>query len=315
MNAQWAAEFAAKARAYWTDERTRSLIGDKQLLILPGEAPLLLRALGLLHRDASMPPSLVRKYRQINHMVIVLLPSLRALRERFESVRILDAACGRSYLSTLLAWHFRNNWKHPVQILGVDHSPNLVDVSRRRAEQIGLQDVIRFDVASLQQLEVRDAWRRAWGQADPQAPFHGLISLHGCDTATDAALGLALQHQAHMLAVVPCCQAELSSRWAELDAQDWPGAFAPVWAQGHLRRTTAANVTDMLRLLLVRSQGYEASALEFVPSEHTPKNTLIRGLRRQLPDPQADLAATAQYHALKDSTGGVGIHLETLVTG
>ena len=43
-----------------------------------------------------MPPAQVRKYRQINHMVAALGPTLRELAETFPCVHILDAACGRS---------------------------------------------------------------------------------------------------------------------------------------------------------------------------------------------------------------------------
>src|SRR5690606_21080366 len=82
MRARWAIELAAAARAHWTEERTRALTGGKRLAVLPAEAPVLLRALGLLHRDATMPPAQVRKFLQINHVVRVLEPALAALRAR-----------------------------------------------------------------------------------------------------------------------------------------------------------------------------------------------------------------------------------------
>jgi SAM-dependent methyltransferase len=305
MREEWAARFAERAREYWTVARTRELIGDKRPAILPGEAPALLRALGLLHRDGSMPPAQVRKYRQINHMIAVLQPSFRGLCARFPTVRILDAACGRSYLSTLLAWHFRHNWQHPVQILGVDRNPALVDESSRRAAQVGLDDVLRFVPGSLADFDVERAWAATYGESGGE--LHGLLSLHGCDTATDDALALGINQGAESIAVVPCCQAELASGWAALVTEGAP--FSPLWGAPHLRRATAAHMTDAFRLLLLRSAGYEASAIEFVSPEHTPKNTLIRGLRRSA----ADSTARVQYEALKEATGGVGIRLEQLL--
>ncbi|MCA9548192.1 MAG: SAM-dependent methyltransferase, partial [Myxococcales bacterium] len=190
MQEQWAARFAERAREYWTEARTHALIGDKRPAILPGEAPVLLRALGLLHRDGSMPPPQVRKYRQINHMIAVLQPSFRGLCARHPTVRILDAACGRSYLSTLLAWHFRQNWQHPVQVLGVDRNPALVEESSRRAALVGLDEVLRFASGSLADFDVARGWADAFGE--PGGPLHGLLSLHGCDTATDDALALGI---------------------------------------------------------------------------------------------------------------------------
>ncbi len=309
MQQQWAADFTAKAQRYWTEERTRALVGNKRPLLLPAEAPMLLRVLGLLHRDASMPPGQVRKYRQINHMLTVLLPSLRVLRARCAKVRILDAACGRSYLSTLVAWHFKHRWKHPVEILGIDHSAALVEDSRRRTALIGLDELLRFEVAPLDGLEVEATWSAAFGQPSGPQPFHGLISLHACDTATDDAIALALAHEAEMIAVVPCCQAELAAGWAALAAKSAPGDFAPLWSGRHLSQSTGAHVTDLFRVLLLRAAGYEASAIEFVPSEHTPKNTLIRALRSSNGCPEA----LDQYRALKAATGGVGIGLERRV--
>ena len=56
----------------------------------------------------------------------------------------------------------------------------------------------------------------------------------------------------------------------------------------------------------VRAAGYETRVVEFVPSKHTPKNTLIRAMRRG----GADEKAARQYVALRDAMGGVGIALE-----
>jgi hypothetical protein len=43
--------------------------------------------------------------------------------------------------------------------------------------------------------------------------------------------------------------------------------------------------------------------MEFVPAEHTRKNTLIVALRRGVP------GSRAAYEALRDATGGVDIRL------
>src|SRR5689334_25367966 len=130
--ARWAIELAAAARAHWTEERTRALTGGKRLAVLPAEAPILLRALGLLHRDATMPPAQLRKFLQINHVVRVLEPALAALRARHPVIRIVDAGCGRSYLTPLLAWSAPERSGHPVEILRVDRNPDAIAGCRRR---------------------------------------------------------------------------------------------------------------------------------------------------------------------------------------
>src|SRR5213078_3652548 len=118
---------------------TRALAGGKQLEILPADAPLLLRALGLLHRDAVMPPPEVRKFLQINHVVRVLRGAIAELARPEGStsggvVRLLDAGCGRSYLTLLLAWCARERWGHRLEVLGVDRNPEIIDECRRRTE-------------------------------------------------------------------------------------------------------------------------------------------------------------------------------------
>jgi SAM-dependent methyltransferase len=289
---RWAAELAAAARAHWTEERTRALTGGKQLAVLPAEAPVLLRALGLLHRDATMPPAQVRKFLQINHVVRVLEPALAELRARHPVIRIVDAACGRSYLTLLIAWAARERWRHPVEILGVDRNPDLIAECRRRTELAELDDVVRFEVAALEDVRAGDV--------------HAVVALHACDTATCDAIALGVARAAELIAVAPCCQAELARAWSALAAPDHPaaGGFAPIWRTPHLRREIAAHVTDAMRALLLRAAGYRVTAMEFIAAEHTQKNTLLRAVRGE-PDP----GARAEYEALVAATGGAGIAL------
>src|SRR6476469_2942364 len=129
--ARWAAEVEARASVYWTAERLANLLDGKQPVISPREGAVLLRALGLMRDDASIPPAQVRKYFQINHMVALLGPALRELRAG-GPVRLLDAGCGRSYLTLLLAWCARHVWHHPIDVLGIDRDPDLVAAARRR---------------------------------------------------------------------------------------------------------------------------------------------------------------------------------------
>jgi hypothetical protein len=67
-------------------------------------------------------------------------------------------------------------------------------------------------------------------------------------------------------------------------------------------------VTDAMRMLLLRRAGYETTALELVPTEHQPKNTLLRGMRRTKLDARSG-EADAQYRALVEATGGAGVAL------
>jgi len=312
---RWAIELSARARAYWTPARTAELARGKALLLPPADAAPLLRALGLLRQDASMPPPQVRKYFQINHMVALLGPGLRDLRARYPAIRLLDAGCGRSYLTLLIAWVAKHVWHHPLAVLGIDRNPAVIEESRRRTQLAQLDDVVRFEVGSLDAIRAPDlavSWAAAFGADDAGAvPVHGVIALHACDTATCDALALGVALDAALIAVAPCCQAELARAWSELDARGAAGAFAPIWGAPHLRRETAAHITDAMRTLLVRAAGYEVMPMELVPAEHTSKNTLIRAIKRSPGDPDA----RAAYEALRAATGGAGIALAGLLAG
>lgn len=72
---------------------------------------------------------------------------------------------------------------------------------------------------------------------------------------------------------VPCCQ-------HELNAQMRCEVLQPVLKYGLVKERMAALVTDALRANLLEQQGYDTQILEFIDMEHTPKNLLIRAIRK-----------------------------------
>jgi hypothetical protein len=51
-----------------------------------------------------------------------------------------------------------------------------------------------------------------------------------------------------------------------------------VSGHGHLRNKLCESITDALRLLRLRSHGYDVTALELTDPDDTPKNTLLRAI-------------------------------------
>lgn len=49
---------------------------------------------------------------------------------------------------------------------------------------------------------------------------------------------------------------------------------------GILKERMSALITDGLRASILEQEGYEVQILEFIDMEHTPKNLLIRGVKR-----------------------------------
>ena len=96
---------------------------------------------------------------------------------------------------------------------------------------------------------------------------------HACDTATDYALAKAVGWDAKVILSVPCCQ-------HELNRQIKNEVLEPVLKYGLLKERMAALITDGLRAQYLEREGYDAQILEFIDMEHTPKNILIRAVKR-----------------------------------
>ena len=312
--------FAQKVKTWWTPERTAKVTGNKKVLFDPALTAPLLRELLLLNADASMAADSVRKFMQINHMVELLKPRMLELKDRFPVVKILDCGCGNSYLTFLLAWAFQHIWKHPVVIVGIDTNAKVIEQCQARAQRLGFSDLLQFEAISVQDFWAREKADAAQilaseqntsaggegAKAKNRLRFHAVIALHACDTATDDALATALELKADVIAVAPCCQAELASKWRELSGKNFKHALGVVMRSHELRRDVASSFTDAMRLLLLRGSGYETQSMEFVPSAHTPKNRLIVAQRRG--NYQDD--ALKEYLELKEHLGGEGISLE-----
>ena len=101
-----------------------------------------------------------------------------------------------------------------------------------------------------------------------------VVTLHACDTATDYALDKAVRWGAKVILSVPCCQ-------HELNRQIECAPLADIFSYGLIRERTAALFTDALRAQLLEAQGYDTQILEFIDMEHTPKNIMIRAVRRK----------------------------------
>jgi hypothetical protein len=52
-----------------------------------------------------------------------------------------------------------------------------------------------------------------------------------------------------------------------------------------LRQKLCDAATDALRLKILEAHGYATAALELIDPEETPKNIMLRGIRKKKPDP------------------------------
>ena len=123
-----------------------------------------------------------------------------------------------------------------------------------------------------------------------------VLALHACDTATDEAIAQAIRWDARMLVCAPCCHHDLN---AQIDASR-ADVFKPVLRHGILKQRMADILTDTFRALALRIMGYKTDVIEFVASEHTAKNLMIRAVKLAEPgDPQF----VGEYNELKQFWG------------
>jgi len=304
--------FAQKARAYWTPELLAKLVAGHKYHVLPTTAPLLLRALGLLNKDASMSADSMRKFIQVNHLLAQFRPHLEELNQRHPRVRILDAGCGSSFLTFVMAWAYRELWKHPALMIGIDSNDKLIAKSQATAAEMGVTDTLRFSAMDLDQLVWEDLLRQQGEEVDADAKKsrpHAVVALHACDTATDDAIAQGIRLKSDFIAVAPCCQAELARKWKELAELGTSNPLKPAYQNPHLRRELAAHMTDLARVLILRGHGYEVTTTEFTMSHATPKNTLIMATRRG----NYHRESQAEYSELVRWLGGSEISLAAKV--
>jgi hypothetical protein len=101
-----------------------------------------------------------------------------------------------------------------------------------------------------------------------------VISLHACDIATDIVLDTAAKLGEKVILSTPCCHRELSTK---IDAP----VLSFVTKYPKLKRSLCDSLTDALRLERLSYLGYDVNATELVDPEDTPKNTLIRAVKRR----------------------------------
>ena len=234
----------------------------KQYLLEEGIPVPFLQDLGVMTKEGMVVKAMYDKFRQINRFlefVEDILPALSADRE----VTILDFGCGKSYL-TFALYHYLHTIKHyDIRIVGLDLKKDVIARCNRLAKQYGYEklEFLCGDIADYTGMTEVDM----------------VVTLHACDTATDYALYKAIRWGAKVILSVPCCQHEWN-RQMECEP------LQPFVKYGIVRERMSALMTDGFRANVLEACGYKTQLLEFIDMEHTPKNILIRGVKKEATD-------------------------------
>ena len=279
----------------------------KKLPLTSFDSAALLRTIGIADGEGRVRASMRGKYDQVNEFLKVVGETLGPAPEgRFT---VVDCGCGKSYLTISLWYYLSEVMKYPdVLVIGVDRRADVIAASRKMAEQLDLSDKVQFfesDRAAFNAPVPPQSGSRPDDRTIRQSGnFHAdlVVSLHACDTATDEALAKAVEWKARYILSAPCCQPELQKHLGSLSGRaGHPAApFSGLLRQSILRERLCDILTDAYRALILRVLGFKVQVIEFVSSEATARNVMLKceyGVKAGQPGP------VSEYLELRDFWG------------
>lgn len=188
----------------------------------------------------------------------------------------VDFGCGKAYLTFAIHYYLTEILKIKAFVTGIDIKDSVINYCNDVAKDLRCEG-LHFETGDIAGYK---------GEATDL-----VVALHACDTATDDALAFAVLSGARAILSAPCCQHEVNMQLEKkrkmFDANAYGGKeqntspFALLLKHGLLRERFAALATDALRAEYLEAAGYNVQLLEFVDAEHTPKNLLIRAIKRR----------------------------------
>lgn len=220
------------------------------------------KALGIASSDGKIKPDKQAKFRQVNRFIEIVadvIPNLSA-----ERLCIVDFGCGKAYLTFALYYYLVEKLNRPVEMIGVDLKQDVVDHLEKIRKTLGY-DSLKFYTGDIKTFPL------------PHHKIDLVVSLHACDTATDHVLNRAIKAGAEAILAVPCCQHAFYAKIKQ-------PILNPLLKHGILKERFAALATDAARAAMLEISGYKTQVIEFIDTEHTPKNILIKAVKtEQLP--------------------------------
>ena len=265
----------------------------KNLLLPADKADPFLQQIGIMTQNGKVKADKQGKFKQINEFLKLIVETGELEKIDKSPLNIIDCGCGSAYL-TFAVYHYLNHiLKLPAQMVGIDVNELLLAQQAKQSHELGWQD-LSFQVSNIIDFQ-------------PDTLPDVVLALHACDTATDEALAQAIKWQSEMIFVAPCCHHHLQQ---QMTTKSSPSQFTPIVRHAALKERLGDILTDGFRSLVLQIMGYRTDIAEFVSTEHTGKNLLIRAVKTGKP---GNKRAAKEYEALK-SFWEVAPYLEQLLT-
>ena len=224
-------------------------------------------AIGISDSKGAVKPSKSDKYMQVEEFLRILAPTLAGaisaghIQQPTDKkpLTIVDLGCGHAYL-TFAAHQYLRSQGIPVKVIGIDIRTTARDRNNEIAVQLGISSSIEFRAE-----EIADTTLTTADVA---------IALHACDTATDDAIAWAINTDAKLALIAPCCHHDIQAQMNEI-----PEPWSLVTRNGIMKERLGDLLTDALRMQIMKLRGYRVEAIEFIGGEHTPRNLMIRAVK------------------------------------
>lgn len=238
-------------------ERAIEELDKKKNYILNGNEPFLIE-LGISDKTGRVHDKKQGKFRQINRFlehIEDLYPTLA----KDKKLIVYDLCCGKSYLSFAVYYFLSFIKSREVELLGIDLKRDVIEWCNNTKNALGFSGMtfVAGDIADTPVGVCPDM----------------VISLHACDVATDIVLDKAVKLSAPVILSTPCCHRYMNGKVTAKELRF-------VTKYPHLQNKLCEALTDALRAARLEASGYAVSVLELTDPENTPKNTLIRAIKR-----------------------------------
>lgn len=226
-----------------------------------------LEAVGIMTREGKVKADKQNKFKQLNGFLKIIDETFEKAKKsvKFSEAKLLavDCGCGNAYLTFAAYDYFNYIVKKPLELIGIDVNGELLENHKKEIEKL------HWEGLKFQKSKIIDF-------KPPRNPDL-VMSLHACDTATDEALFQAISWGAKMIFASPCCHHNIQKQLDEAkgDLKD----FAPILRHGALKERMGDVLTDSFRVLILRIMGYQTDIIEFVNTENTNRNLLIRAVK------------------------------------